>query len=322
MNLKINHKKILKNLITIRSVEEKIVEEYDKQEIRCPVHLSVGQEASSVGICLNLKKKDQIVLSHRCHSSYIAKGGSINKMVSELYGKSSGTNFGKAGSMHLFDKENGILASIPIVSSGIPMAVGAALNFKLKRSNNIGVAFYGDAAIEEGIFHESLNFAATKKLPILFVCENNNYSCYTNLNERQPKNLLKKIGLPFDIKTTRLSGKNTLDIFKASKKIIKEIRKNSTPQIILIDCFRKYEHCGPLIDDNLKYRTKKEINLGNSHCPVKFYKKYVINKKIFSKSFVEKLEKNEIYKIKKIFEKVKKQKNIRMSKKLQMIYAN
>ncbi len=322
MKLKNDYNNILKNLITIRSVEEKIVEEYSNQEIRCPVHLSVGQEAISVGVCLNLRKEDQIVLSHRCHSSYIAKGGSIKKMVSELYGKSSGSSFGKAGSMHLFDKENGVLASIPIVSSGIAMAVGAALNFKLKKLNNISVAFYGDAAIEEGIFHESLNFAAAKKLPILFVCENNNYSCYTNLKERQPKNLLKKIGLPFDIKTTHLSGKNALNIFKSSKKIIKQIRKNSYPQILLVDCFRKYEHCGPLIDDNLEYRAKNEIYKGNSQCPVKFFKKYVINKKIFSKSYVEKLERNEIYKIGKIFKNVRREKNVIMSKKLKMIYAD
>ena len=322
MQSKKDIRNILKNLIIIRAIEEKIVKEYSNQEIRCPVHLSVGQEATSVGICLNLRKKDQIVLSHRCHSSYIAKGGSIKKMISELYGKSSGTNFGKAGSMHLFDKENGVLASIPIVSSGIPMAVGAALNFKLKKLKNIGVAFYGDAATEEGIFHESLNFAATKKLPILFVCENNNYSCYTNLDERQPKNFLKKIGSSYNIKTNILSGKNAIKIFNSSKKIISEIRKNSYPQIILINCFRKYEHCGPLIDDDLKYRSKTEIKIGNLGCPVNFFKKKVISKKIFTKSFVEKMEKKQIKKINKIFEIVKKEKSKKMNKNLKKIYAN
>ena len=321
MQSKKNYKNILKNLITIRLVEENIVKEYSNQDIRCPVHLSVGQEAISVGICLNLKKKDQIVLSHRCHSSYIAKGGSIKKMISELYGKSSGTNFGKAGSMHLFDKDNGVLASIPIVSSGIPMAVGAALNFKLKKLKNIGVAFYGDAATEEGIFHESLNFAATKKLPILFVCENNNYSCYTNLEERQPKDFLEKIGNSFNIKTNRLSGQNAMKVFNSAKKIINEIRKNSYPQIILIDCFRKYEHCGPLIDDHLKYRSKIEIEKGRLNCPVKYFKKHVISKKIFSKSFLEKLEKKKKKKIKK-FLKLSKEKNYKMSRKLKTIYAS
>lgn len=314
-------KPILENLIKIRLIEEKIVDEYPKQEMRCPVHLSIGQEASSVGVCLNLKKNDQIVLSHRSHAAYLAKGGSRKKMIAELYGKKYGTNFGKAGSMHLFDKEKGVLASIPIVSSGIPMAVGAALKFKLKKLKNIAVAFFGDGSVEEGIFYESVNFAAAKKLPVFFVCENNNYSCYTNLNERQPKGLLKKIGIPFNLKTTIANGKNAVEIFNKSKRIIEEIRRNSNPQILLVDCFRKYEHCGTNIDDGLGYRSQKEIALGNKNCPVEFIKKFSIKKKIFTKKFIFDFEINEKKKIDKIFLEVKRMRNHQMASKLKKIYA-
>lgn len=314
-------KLILENLIKIRLIEEKIVDEYPKQEMRCPVHLSIGQEATSVGVCLNLKKKDQIVLSHRCHAPYLAKGGSPKKMVAELYGKKNGTNFGKAGSMHLFDKEKGVLASIPIVSSGIPMAVGAALKFKLKKLKNIGVAFFGDGSVEEGIFHESINFASSKKIPVLFVCENNNYSCYTNLKERQPKNLLKKIGIPFNVKTTIADGKNAIEIFYKSKKIIEEIKRTSNPQILLVNSFRKYEHCGTNIDDGLGYRTQKEILSGNKNCPVKFIKNFLIKNNIFTKKFILDFETKEKKKIDKMFLDVKRMKNHRMSPTLKKIYA-
>jgi pyruvate dehydrogenase E1 component alpha subunit len=315
------YKKLLLNLILIRTIEEKIILEYQKKKIRCPVHLSIGQEASSVGICNNLLKNDQIVLSHRCHASYIAKGGSVKKMISEMYGKSNGCSGGKSGSMHLFDKENGILASVPIVASGIPLAVGAALYFKINKIKNISVAFYGDAAIEEGIFHESINFAAVKKLPILFVCENNNYSCYTGLNQRQPKNLIKKIGNSYNIKTKNLEGNNTIKIYSESKKIIKEIRNNGFPQILLINSFRKFEHCGTEIDDNLNYRNKSEIIKGNNNCPVKFLKNYYIKNNILKKKDITKIELAQISYINNIFSNVEKYKNINMKKKMKEIYA-
>jgi TPP-dependent pyruvate/acetoin dehydrogenase alpha subunit len=315
------YKKLLLDLLLIRTLEEKIILEYQKKKIRCPVHLSIGQEASSVGICNNLLKNDQIVLSHRCHASYIAKGGSIKKMISEMYGKSNGCSGGKSGSMHLFDKENGILASVPIVASGIPLAVGAALYFKINKIKNISVAFYGDAAIEEGIFHESINFAAVKKLPILFVCENNNYSCYTGLNQRQPKNLIKKIGSSYNIKTKNLAGNNTIKIYSESKKIIKEIRNNGSPQILLINSFRKFEHCGTEIDDNLNYRNKNEIIKGNNNCPVKFLKNYYIKNNILKKKNINKIELAQKSYINNIFSNVEKYKNINMKKKMKEIYA-
>ncbi len=157
----------------IRLFEEKIVQLYPQQQMRTPVHLCIGQEAIAAGVCQFLKKEDFCFSNHRCHGHYIAKGMSLSSIMAELYGKSTGCCAGKGGSMHLVDPENGILATTAIVGGGIPLAVGAALSLKMKKRKNIVAVFFGDGAVDQGVFYESLNFAALKKLPVLFVCENN-----------------------------------------------------------------------------------------------------------------------------------------------------
>ena len=220
-----NLKNLYKDILKIRMVEEGISDRYSEQEMRCPIHLSIGQEAIAVGVCKNLNDKDQIVSNHRCHAHYLAKGGDINKMINEFYGNSDGCTGGRGGSMHLFDQNKGILSSVPIVSSAIPLGIGAGFSFKYNKKNNVAVIFLGDAAIEEGVFYESLNYAKILSLPILFVCENNLFSCFTDIKERQPKNLIKNISKTFNIKTSFLNGNDTINIFNKTKKIINEIRK-------------------------------------------------------------------------------------------------
>ena len=181
-------------------VEEKIVELYPQQEMRCPVHLSIGQEAVSVGVCANLTREDIVFSNHRSHGHYLAKGGNLKAMVHEIYGKSTGCCFGRGGSMHLLDLSINFFGSTPIVGGTIPIAVGASLASKMQQKNNITTIFHGDGAVEEGVFHESLNFASLKKLPVLFVCENNLYSVYTPLSERQPNREIYKLVEAHDIK--------------------------------------------------------------------------------------------------------------------------
>ena len=153
----------------IRYVEETIANKYSEQEMRCPIHLSIGQEATAVGVISCLTQEDKIYSTHRCHAHYLAKGGNLNAMISELYGKAGGCCGGRGGSMHLFDQEAGVIASLPIVASAIPLAVGSALAFKFKKNKKIVAAFFGDGAVEEGVFYESVNFAVLKK---------NSYSIY------------------------------------------------------------------------------------------------------------------------------------------------
>lgn len=294
-------KKLFLNILKIRTIEESISENYKKQKMRCPIHLSIGQEAIAAGICQNLNDKDQIISNHRCHAHYLAKGGSVKKMIAELHGDLDGCSGGRGGSMHLFEKKKGVLTSVPIVSSSIPVGVGAALYFKYLKKKNISVIFFGDAAIEEGIFYESLNYAKLLSLPVLFVCENNFFSCFTNIFERQPKNLLKNIAKTFNIKTHYMDGNNSINIFKKSKKIIKEIKLSNKPQFILLNTFRTYEHCGPEIDDNLKYRNKKTIKEWKSKCPLEFIQKILLKKKIMNTQEIKKFKKEYKNKINSIF---------------------
>ena len=170
---------LLYSMIRMRMVEEKIANKYSEQEMRCPVHLSIGQEAIASGICLNLEKKDQVLSAHRSHFHYLAKGGNLKKMISEIYGKETGCAGGKGGSMHLIDINAGLVAAVPIVGSTIPIGVGLAWANKLDKSKRIVVIFFGEGATEEGVFYESINFAALHSLPVLFVCENNYYSVYS-----------------------------------------------------------------------------------------------------------------------------------------------
>ena len=301
-------KKIYQNILKIRTIEETISHRYKEQEMRCPIHLSIGQEAIAVGICQNLKNEDQIVSNHRCHAHYLAKGGDEKKMINEFYGNSSGCSGGRGGSMHLFDQKKGILSSVPIVSSSIPLGIGAGFSFKYNKKNNIAVIFIGDAAIEEGVFYESLNYAKILSLPVLFVCENNLFSCFTNIVERQPKNLIKKISKSFDIKTHFLNGNDAVKILKKSKNIINEIRKKKEPQFILLNTYRILEHCGPYEDDHLGYRNKKEIKYWKKNCPLKKLEKILKEKKIYDNSQIIKQKLIYKKKINLMFDECKKNK--------------
>ncbi len=167
-------------------VEEKIAKLYPEQEMRCPVHLCIGQEAICVGVCANLGPEDYVLSNHRSHGHYLAKGGDLKAMMAEIYGKVTGCCQGKGGSMHLVDLPSRFLGAVLIVGSTIPIAVGAALGTVMEGEQRVTVVFLGEGATEEGVFHESLNFAALKKLPVIFVCENNYFSVYPHLSVRQP----------------------------------------------------------------------------------------------------------------------------------------
>jgi Pyruvate/2-oxoglutarate dehydrogenase complex, dehydrogenase (E1) component, eukaryotic type, alpha subunit len=237
---------LYKKILRIRKIELKISQEYSKGNMRCPVHLSIGQEAPAVGICSNLNFDDQLLSSHRSHAHYLAKGGNLKKMISEIYGKITGTAKGKGGSMHLSDLKAGIVASVPIVGSTLPIATGIAWSNKLRKKKNIVVIFFGDGATEEGVFQESLDFASLHNLKILFVCENNFYSVYSSLKYRQNKkrNLIsfaKALGLD----TYKIEGNDVNKISLSSKKIIKNIKKKNKPAFIMLDTYRWLEHCGP-----------------------------------------------------------------------------
>src|SRR3989338_8942754 len=179
---------LLYQMLRIRMIEESLAENYSKQKMRTPVHLSIGQEAVAVASGAVLQKTDYAVSTHRGHAHYLAKGGNLNAMIAEIHGKVTGCCRGRGGSMHLIDQSVGFMGSTAIVGNTIPIGVGLGLSIQLSGDDRISCIYLGDGAVEEGVFYESLNFAVLKKLPVLFVCENNSYSVYTPFHKRQPIN--------------------------------------------------------------------------------------------------------------------------------------
>jgi len=251
--------KLHSQVLEIREIEKKISQEYPSGLIRCPVHLSIGQEASAVGVIACLSRKDHLYSTHRSHAHYIAKGGSVKAMIAEIYGKHNGCVGGVGGSMHLQDIKVNFHGSIPIVGSSIGLAAGCAYHNKMQKSNDLTVVFIGDASLEEGIFFEICNFASLHNLKLLFVCENNLFSVYTDLQKRQSTSNFTKYADAFNIKSLKTNGNNVVEIYNQTKKIINYIHKYNKPFFLQLDTFRYYEHCGPNIDDHLNYRNKSLV---------------------------------------------------------------
>ena len=257
-----------RDMLRIRMVEESIAERYAEQEMRCPVHLSIGQEAAAVGVCHALKHTDRVFSTHRCHAHYLAMDGNLNAMLAEIYGKAAGCIGGRGGSMHLTDPAKGMIASVPIVASSIPLAVGTALADQIDGNDNVSVAFFGDASVEEGVFHESANFASLRKLPVLFVCENNLYSVYTALKDRQPPRPITELARAHAMSFASADGNNVAAVFEAAQEAVARARQGNGPSFLLFDTYRWREHCGPGFDNNIGYRTEAEYETWRLRCPL------------------------------------------------------
>lgn len=253
-------KKLYYHILRIRLVEEKIAALYPEQEMRCPVHLSIGQEAVAVGACAALAKEDYALSGHRSHAHYLAKGGNLNAMLAEIYGKQTGCCHGKGGSMHLIDLSAGFLGAVPIVGSTIPIAVGTAFGSFLREEMRVTLAFLGEGATEEGVFHESINFAMLKKLPIVFVCENNLYSVYSPLVVRQPADRsVVQLAQGHGIEGYQADGNDLEQVYTLTKQAVEKARQGNGPTFLEFATYRWREHCGPYYDNNLGYRTETEF---------------------------------------------------------------
>lgn len=257
-----------RDMLRIRLVEEAIAERYAEQEMRCPVHLSIGQEATAVGACHALQHTDRVFSTHRCHAHYLAMDGDLKAMLAEIYGKAAGCVGGRGGSMHLTDPDKGMIASVPIVASSIPLAVGAALADQIDGKKSVSVAFIGDASVEEGVFHESANFASLRKLPVLFVCENNLYSVYTPLKDRQPPRLLTELARAHGMSCVSADGNDVVAVFKAAQEAVERARQGAGPTFLVFDTYRWRQHCGPDFDNHIGYRTEAEYETWRTRCPI------------------------------------------------------
>jgi TPP-dependent pyruvate/acetoin dehydrogenase alpha subunit len=251
---------LYRSLYRIRRVEEKIIDVYPSDRVKSPVHLSIGQESVSVGVCAALAPDDIAFGTYRGHALYLAKGGDLKRMIAELYGKVDGASRGKAGSMHLIDLSANMMGTSAIVATTIPQAVGYAFALKTRQAKQIVVCFFGEGAMDEGVCYESLNFAALKKLPILFICENNHYAIYSHIRERMPHPDPCERAAVFRIPNERIEGGDTLKIRDASQKAVAKVRAGEGPQFIECMTYRWRDHVGPDEDRKWKYRADEELD--------------------------------------------------------------
>jgi len=257
-------------MLRLRLIEERLSAIYhEADEIKTPMHLYTGQEAAAVGVCAALRPEDTVSPSHRSHGWYIAKGGDLKAMMAELMGKEVGCSGGWGGSMHLSDAACGVMGSSSILAGTVPHAVGAALAFQMKGEDRVAVAPAGDAAIEEGVFHESLNWASLKKLPVIFVCENNLYSTTTPLGSRQPCVDIYKRAQAYGMPGSRCDGNDVGDVYAKALQAVNRARSAQGPSLIEVMTYRWREHVGPNYDWDAGYRTKQEGQEWMKHCPIK-----------------------------------------------------
>lgn len=244
----------------IRFVEEMIAQRYGEGKMRCPTHLSIGQEAVAAAVGLALRKDDVAVSGHRAHAHYLGKGGNLSAMIAEIYGKVTGCARGKGGSMHLIDESVGFKGSTAIVGGTVPVGVGLAYAIKLRGADQISCIFLGDAVVEAGGFFESANFAALKKLPVLFICENNLYSVYSPLGVRQPAGRkIHEMVAGLGMRVLHGDGNDAKFVLDTASQAISEIRAGGGPAFIEFSTYRWREHCGPFYDNNIGYRSEQEF---------------------------------------------------------------
>ncbi len=254
-------------MLRIRQTEERLAVALLNGEIRCPVHLYTGQEAVAAGVCIHLDKDDYVFGTHRSHGHYLAKGGDLNAMIAEVYGRTTGCARGRGGSMHVIDPDLHIY-STPIVGATISNSVGAALAAARKQDGAVAVAFFGDGAVEEGRFHESLNLASLYQLPVLFVCENNLYASHMRLEARQRNPNIYKHAQVFAMPGVQLDGNDVCAVYQVAREAVERARKGGGPTLIECLTYRWRGHVGPNYDLEKGLRGPKELAAWQSRCPI------------------------------------------------------
>ncbi len=286
--------KVLKNLLfemmRIRGVQRAIESRYPENEMQTPVHLCIGQEAVAVGVCANLKKTDYINSNHRGHGHYLAKGGNLRALIAELYGRESGCSKGRGGSMHLADTSVGHCGSSSIVGGGIPIGTGMGLAIKMQKKKNVSVIFFGDGAADEGVLYESVNFAVLKKLPVIFILENNQYSVCSHISARQAgKNIFH--AMPSELLLKKIvNGNDVLQVYDSANKAVTRARAGYGPSFIECRTYRIRGHAGCESQDAPGYRTVEEIEYWQKLCPVAFFQKRLLKSKIIIQNEINKME--------------------------------
>jgi acetoin:2,6-dichlorophenolindophenol oxidoreductase subunit alpha len=247
---------LYKKLYLIRKSEEEICDRYMQDEMKTPMHMSMGEEAIASGICHALSQQDQVLGTYRTHALYLAKTGETDQFFAEMYGKSTGMVQGKGGSMHLIAPDAGLISTSAIVATGIPVGVGASFANKVKKNGKITVVFFGDGAIDEGVFWESINAACLMKLPIIFVCEDNGLAVHTSDKQRHGYSSITEIIKNFDCEVVTETSTDVEVIYNLAKESIESLQKTQRPVFMHLKYYRYLEHVGVFEDFKAGYRSK------------------------------------------------------------------
>jgi len=293
-------------MLRIRKVQIKIDAHYLENEMKTPVHLYIGQEAIAVGVCSNLNRDDYINSNHRSHGHYLAKGGSLRALIAELFCRETGCSKGRGGSMHLVDVSVGHYGSSSIVGGGIPIATGLGMSIQMQRQSAVSVVFFGDGAADEGVLYESINFAVLKKLPVIYILENNQFSVCSHVSVRQAGDNVFH-AMPGDLLYTKIiDGNNVLAIREASGRAVARAREGQGPSFLECRTYRILGHAGCEAQDPSGYRSSEDIQSWKRKCPVSRLRKNLLKKGIITLDMISDMERRIDEEIDDAFEYAKK----------------
>lgn len=290
------------SMLRIRRIEEEIERRYHEDQMKTPIHLVIGQEATSVGCCAALRRTDLIYSSHRTHGNYLAKGGDLKAMLSEMHCRANGCAGSRGGSMHLIDKAVGMAGTSAIVGGAVPIATGAALAAQMKGEDRVVVVFIGDATTEEGVTSESLNFAALKKVPVIFFCENNFYSVQSPLSTRQPPRDIHKWAATYEMPSVAVDGVNVLAVHDAAAAAVERARNGGGPTFIEAAVYRFRAHGGAGDDSHTGYRAVIEREHWEPNDPILLFEHFLRAKRLLDDSAIADMERRLAAEITEAFE--------------------
>lgn len=280
---------MLRTMITIRLFEEKIVDMYARGLVPGLAHLYVGEEAVATGVCANLRKEDYITSTHRGHGHVIAKGAELKFMMAELFGKKTGYCKGKGGSMHIADVDIGILGANGIAGGGLPLAVGAGLSAKMRKTDQVTACFFGDGSSNNGTFHESLNFAAVHRLPVVFVCENNTYGISVSQKQHQTIKDVSVRAAAYNIPGVTIDGNDVMAVYETAGKAIQRARAGEGPSLMECKTYRWRGHHEGDPNQGRRYRTMDEVKAWMEKCPIKRFEERLVEEKVLTKPKIKKI---------------------------------
>lgn len=281
---------LYRKLYLARRAEEAICEHYVENDMKTPMHMSMGEEAIAVGVCHALKPEDQVFATYRSHAIYLAKTGKINDFFAEMYGKDTALLKGKGGSMHMCAPEAGFMGTSAIVASIIPVAVGAAFANKRQNNGKLATVFFGDGAMDEGVFWESLNAACLMQLPVLFVCEDNGFAVHTAKDKRQGYVSITDIVSKFKCKVFKENTTDVETIHELMRRVVRMVRTDQIPGFVHLQYYRYLEHVGVNEDFDAGYRSKEDFEEWHRKDPIALQRRKLVRQG-FSEDEIRKLEK-------------------------------